>query len=171
MSSTDTQPAKEYILETVIGFPPNFDLIQAALPQASRDHTYCYGDKIYNPSGKKLPIDIQYHEYIHSQQQALYDVAGGPDLWWNQYLMMPGFRLQQELEAYGEQYKFAKEHLVKADEEARANTKGEGHLGGGVNKILKQILFSMAHALSGPEYGSLLSFSAAESAIKKYGKN
>lgn len=176
MASTAT-PQKESILEIVVALPPNFELIQAALPNASREHTYCYGDKIYNPSGKDVPIDVQYHEYIHSQQQAAHDA--GVNGWWTEYLIDPNFRLQQEVEAYGHQYAYAKEKLIAADEETRAKGRrdvalgigGNKHLGGGVNNILKDILYSMASALSGPEYGSLISYGAAESAIKKYGNN
>lgn len=180
MASTATPPKQEVqdLMEIVVAMPPNFELIQVALPHASHLHTYCYCGKIYNPSGKKLPIDIQYHEHIHMQQQ---EDFGDSDGWWNKYLMDADFRLEQELQAYGHQYAFAKNHLIEADEDIRTKTLMESmaygndkkrlkHLGGGVNNILRELLFSMASALSGEAYGSLLSFSAAETAIKRYAK-
>ncbi len=170
MASTATDPKQEVtdILEIVTAFPPNFDSIQVVLPHASRDHVFCYDGKIYNPSGKKLPIDIQYHEYIHSLQHEEFE--GGCTAWWVKYLMDPDFRLDQELEAYGKQFAFAKRNLIETDEDVRVRTQNKSHLGGGVNNILKHLLFDMAIALSGKEYGSLLSYGRAESAIKRYGR-
>ncbi len=173
MASTANAPKKEVqdILEIVVAFPPNYEIIQVVLPHAGREHTYIYGGKIYNPSGKKLPLDIQYHEYIHSLQHEEY--PGGCDAWWTKYLMDPDFRIDQEIQAYGEQYHYAKRHLVETDEDIRAHARRYGekkHLGGGVNNILREILNSMAMALAGPEYGNLISYGAAEAAIKRYGK-
>jgi hypothetical protein len=42
------------------------------------------------------------HEETHARQQKTI----GVDQWWAMYLEMPKFRLSQEVEAYGEQYKF-----------------------------------------------------------------
>lgn len=147
-------------------FPPNFELIKGMLPLAGSDHTYCYAGKIYNPSGVELPIDREYHEFIHARQQSAY---GDVDLWWSKYLSDAQFRLDQEIEAYGEQYKLAKQSIQdEADRLAMLST--PKRIGGGVNAILQMAKESMARALSGPEYGSLISYSEAESAIRRYGK-
>ena len=65
---------------------------------------WTYGDTIYSPGGVDLPPDIVAHEEQHCVQQAEYD--GGKDAWWREYLVNPRFRLEQEAEAYGAQYRF-----------------------------------------------------------------
>ncbi len=165
MVSTDPHTEKEQdLMPIVVDFPPNFQVIKNALPLAGKAHTYSYGGTIYNPSGAHLSIDRQYHEFIHMEQQK---ECGDGDQWWNRYLVDESFRLDQEIEAYGKQYAFVRDALIAEDEKARSEGK---RLGGGVNNTLKMIIGNMAQALSGPEYGNLLSFGAAESAIKKYGK-
>src|SRR4051794_40352326 len=98
-------------------FPPNIELIRAVLP-VPPDATFCYGDTIYNPSGKELPQDIQLHESIHSKQQ-----GDDPETWWNRYLIDIDFRRDQEIEAYGEQFAFAKHHIEHAAEDAQMERK------------------------------------------------
>lgn len=139
----------EPLLPIVKDFPPNFEIISLAMPKAGRDHTYSYGGKIYNPSGKELPVEIQYHELIHWEQQ---QEMGGSDAWWNEYCINPDFRLDQEMEAYCRQYRYMRERTEAP------------------NSFWKWMRESMALALSGEEYGSLISYGAAEAAIKRYGK-
>lgn len=85
---------------------------------------WTYGDVIYNPGGIEIPDHIVAHEEQHMRQQAEYrmdedlDMANmgalgtaeepfqGKDAWWKQYLVDPRFRLEQEAEAYGAQYRF-----------------------------------------------------------------
>lgn len=152
-------------MRIIIDWPPNFDLIALALPEAAREHIYCYGDTIFNPSGKHIPIDQQFHEFIHMKQQL--EIEGDADLWWNKYLTDAQFRLEQETVAYGEQYLYAKGKILAADATASAEGK---KLGGGKNNLLKWIRENMAQALSGETYGSLISFARAEAAIRNYGK-
>ena len=128
--------------------PPNIDLILAAGLKPSKDTVFCYGDTIYNPSGKKLSPDIEHHESIHARQQK--DI--GIDEWWRRYLSDKDFRLSQEIEAYGEQYKFAQKYVKDT-------------------KLLRWALENMAYALSGEEYGNLISYGEAESKIRNYGKS
>jgi len=125
--------------------PPNYELIKLTL--SPPEHAiYCYGNKIYNPSGKELTPDLEYHESIHSKQQ-----GNNPDLWYNKYLTDKDFRLEQELEAYGEQYLFIKEHISN-------------------NKLRKWSLEKMAEALSN-YYKLNIPYQIAESKIRNYGKN
>lgn len=73
------------------------------------EHTFwTYGDAIYNPGGHPIPEDIVKHEEQHSRQQDAYedDKGLGKDAWWRRYLSDPRFRLEQEAEAYGEQYRY-----------------------------------------------------------------
>jgi len=40
---------------------------------------FCYGDKIYNPSGKIIAVQLIAHECVHALQTV---EAGGPEKWW-----------------------------------------------------------------------------------------
>lgn len=135
------------LMKIVAGYPPNFELIKAALPMAADIHTYCYGDTIYNPSGATLTIDRQFHEFIHSQRQ----LEVGVDAWWYSYLTDRRFRLDEEIKAYGEQYAYARRFTAP-------------------EKFFKWLRGNMSEALSGEAYGSLIDYARAESAIRNYGK-
>lgn len=63
--------------------------------------TYTYGDKIYNPAGIDLPLELVAHESVHCRQQ-----GDDPAAWWVKYFADKAFRLSQEVEAYAEQYRF-----------------------------------------------------------------
>jgi hypothetical protein len=65
---------------------------------------FAYGDSIYNPTGSVLTADVIHHEMVHERQQ-----DGDPRDWWDKYLVDDDFRFEQELEAYGAQYKFIRE--------------------------------------------------------------
>lgn len=133
-------------MKIVKGFPPNYEIITLAL-NPNKDTIFCYGDTIYNPTGRKLTPDIEHHESIHSKQQ-----GGDPESWWNRYISNKNFRLLEEIEAYGEQYIFAKEHGVKG-------------------RLLEWALDKMAESLSSEVYGNLISYGSAKSKIRNYGKN
>ena len=78
-------------------YPPNFAVIKQILP-VTEDTIYCYGETIYNPSGKTIPEDIIFHESIHSKRQK------DPEQWWSRYLTDKRFREEEELIAYANQY-------------------------------------------------------------------
>lgn len=125
-------------------YPPNYVAILEHLPEANNGHTiFCYGDTIYNPNGREITRDLEVHEGMHSAAQ-----GGSPDLWWEQYLADTGFRLAQELEGYGAQYAFLKEHIH--------------------GKLREWVLDNMARALSGQTYGGMISFGEARSKIRNY---
>lgn len=65
---------------------------------------WAYGDVIYNPGGITIREDILAHEAQHGVQQS--NTEGGPDAWWKRYLAEPRFRLEQEADAYGVQYRW-----------------------------------------------------------------
>ena len=136
-------------MQIVEEFPPNYEAILLVFPQIKTvEHKpiFAYGNYIYNPFKRNIPADIIFHESIHRRQQ-----AGNPDAWWHQYLTDEDFRLRQEVEAYGEQFAFVRKHITN-------------------NRVRKDMLFSMATALSGEIYGSLLTFNQAETIITKYAK-
>lgn len=126
-------------------YPPNYALIIEKLGNVDGS-LFCYGDTIYNPFERDVTEDLVQHEAIHSRQQ-----GDAPDVWYYQYLSDPQFRLQQEIEAYGTQYAFAKRYI-----------KG--------GKFLEWALDNMARALSGPMYGNLVTHNQAVCSIKLYAK-
>lgn len=64
---------------------------------------YTYGDTLHNPAGILIDEPLGTHEGTHYLQQMA--TIGGPDAWWQRYFIDATFRAQQEVEAYGEQYK------------------------------------------------------------------
>ena len=49
--------------------PPNIDLILVSDLKPPKDAFFCYGDTVYNPSGREILPDIEFHESIHTKQQ------------------------------------------------------------------------------------------------------
>lgn len=86
--------------------PPNFDAILKVFPLADKPGVvFAYGEDIYNPSGVKLPPEIVVHEYKHCARQFAYE--NGVKTWWDQYLLNPKFRYEEELLAHVEELKQA----------------------------------------------------------------
>lgn len=125
-------------------YPPNYRDIVDALGDVT-GAVFCYGDTIYNPFAIEILPDIEIHEQVHSKQQ-----GDAVNMWYHRYLTDAHFRLAQEIEAYGEQYNFIKKLM------------------GG--SLLKWRLDQMAQALSGKEYGNIISYGEAISKIRNYGK-
>jgi hypothetical protein len=92
-------------------YPPNYLKIQAVL-NPPKEAIFCYGDTIYNPSGGQIYEDLQKHEEVHKKQQ---EKMKSVELWWDEYLANPTFRLEQELEAYSKQAMFLKTFLLYKD--------------------------------------------------------
>jgi hypothetical protein len=85
-------------------FPPNYSEIIKVFPIVPTIKTivFTYGDAVYKPYKKGTLTDhVKVHEKTHEKQQGN-DPAG----WWNKYLSDPKFRLDQEVEAYRNQYRF-----------------------------------------------------------------
>lgn len=128
-------------------FPPNFESITNVFGDVSKHKpVFCYGDTIYNPYDGNLTPDIIHHEKVHSKQQGI-----SPDAWYYKYLRDPEFRLEQEIEAYGEQLKYAKDKGVSG-------------------KLYDWAKGNMAMSLSSELYGSLITWGKAESKIRNYKK-
>jgi hypothetical protein len=128
-------------------FPPNVAKIREVIdldrfPRAC----FTYGRTIYNPSKGHIDEPLGIHEAQHSLQQ---DAAGGPEAWWNRWLREPKFRAEQELEAYGLQYRRYCELHKDRNERARE-------------------LQRLAADLSSPQYGSVLSFLDACALIRTF---
>lgn len=129
-------------------YPPNYAIINLAFPENKKHQAiFTYGKTIYNPFKVQTTPDLEFHERIHTRQQ-----GDNPEIWWNRYIEDVDFRLSQEIEAYGEQYKFFKEN---------ANNP----------KISEWLLDKLSLALSGELYGNIISYGEARSKIRRYGKN
>ncbi len=82
--------------------PPNFDQIQAAFPKAENPGVlFAYDGNIYNPSGIVIPPALIAHEEVHLNRQR----NGGPNSWWDKYLVDSEFRYNEELLAHAAEFK------------------------------------------------------------------
>lgn len=130
-------------MKVVYTYPPNYDAIKAAFNPPS---TVCftYGDTLYAPNGQGEPSeDLVAHELTHVRQQGN-DPAG----WWERYINEPQFRLEQEVEAYRNQYQKYVE--INKDRNARV-----------------RFLIKIANDLASPIYGGIISPSEAMEKIRK----
>lgn len=100
---------------------------------------FTVGDKIHTKH--TITYDLLAHEEKHSRQQK----ECGVNEWWDRYFKDPKFRLQQELEAYQEQYRSVVLNVSDRNEQARA-------------------LFFFATSLSGDMYGRMIPY---QDAVKK----
>lgn len=101
---------------------------------------FTYGDVLYNPDNIDIPDHLMAHEECHAEQQVHNEIAA--KLWWQKYLADEKFRIDQEVEAYGAQYKFICNKIK--DKNSRY-----------IN------LHIMADYLSSPMYGSAISYTDA----------
>lgn len=126
--------------------PPNYDKIVAAFP-AVADMPYvlfAYGSKIYNPSGKDIPSYKMAHEQVHGAQQL---EVNDPEWWWDMYIQMKGFRLQEETPAYRIDYAAFCEEYHDRNERAK-------------------YLEVLASELSSELYGNIITKAEAKKLIK-----
>lgn len=122
--------------------PPNYEEIKKVFNLSGKNPVFTYGNIVYYPFGKKptIPDHLLVHEETHQKQQANYLT---PDEWWKKYLSDSKFRLDQELEAYKNQFKFFK---LK-------------------NKSWMPFLKYIVADLSGPMYGNIISSQEAFSKL------
>lgn len=83
--------------------PPIFDRVAKVFDIRGKMVVFAYGDNIYNPFRAGISDDLRIHEEVHMRQQK---AIGGPEVWWDRYLIDAEFRLSQEIEAYQAQYKY-----------------------------------------------------------------
>lgn len=126
-------------MKIVNKYPPNYDEIIQHFPvKNKRGIIFTYGDKLYVPAMgtiPHIPDHLMAHEKTHSKQQKNH--KGGVKGWWKQYFEDKQFRLDQESEAYRNQYNHAKETLNR--------------------KECRLILKKIAKDLSSKIYGNLVS--------------
>lgn len=116
--------------------PPNYDEVAKAFDIRGRKGiVFTYGDTVYVPFKKgSIPDHLKVHERTHSKQQ-----GGDPAGWWNKYIRFPAFRLEQEIEAYRNQYLFFKSrnHSIKDQKlflDSIASDLSSGMYGGIINR-------------------------------------
>ena len=102
---------------------------------------FSYGDTIY--TNNDLDYGLQVHEITHTFQQEKI----GKDEWWKKYLRDKKFRLDQETEAYHNQYECYKRNDLKKSE---------------------IMLNLMAKDLSSKLYGNIISLKEAVDVIQEY---
>ena len=106
---------------------------------------FTVGDTIHTKY--ELSPDLLAHELVHVRQQT----EMGTDKWWRKYFSDEFFRLEQEVEAYGAQYKWVLDN--KKDRNVRA-----------------LLLRAYAKSLSGKMYGDMISFEASMESIENNAK-
>jgi hypothetical protein len=86
--------------------PPNYKEICEAFPSVLKTPTvvFCWGDIIYSPSTDELPEALHAHENVHSDRQLQFE--GGPQKWWEKYLINKTFRFEEELLAHSIEYEY-----------------------------------------------------------------
>ncbi len=129
--------------------PPIYDEVNKLfkLEERGLGAVFTYGSTIFNPFGVKIPADLLAHEEAHmEQQEGNVDVAA---IWWKRYLQDDQFRLDQETEAYGVQYKFYCRGVKDRNKRDR-------------------YLRECAKMLSGQLYGNIVGQAEATKLIKDY---
>ncbi len=127
-------------MEIVKDYPPNIHEIAKKF-KLHKGVVFTYGNKLYNPDDGPIDTALLIHEQTHTEQQ-----GDDPESWWKRYISDPKFRINQEVEAYQNQYQRMKrniKNLVK----------------------LEQRLNMIAQDLSGEMYGSVMSFENAKRLI------
>lgn len=122
--------------------PPNFEAILKVFDVKDKPIVFTYGDCIYNPTDGNIPPHLITHEDVHRQQQEVM----GVEVWWDQYLADPKFRLEQEVWAYQAQYAHLKDKIKDKN-------------------LLFRFLHKLALDLSGEMYGKILSYTEARKLI------
>ncbi len=131
-------------MKIAIEKPPIWDLVINAGLAPTITTVFAYGDTIYNPSGMFIREDTIVHEKTHCRQQ-----GNNPDAWWERYVQDGYFRINQEVEAYANQYSYICRNLVKDRNQRNI------------------ILNDFARHLSGPIYGKMIGQGDAYAMISK----
>mgnify|MGYP001613393791 FL=1 len=123
-------------------YPPNIEMIKRYFVSIPNTVVFTYGDTLYNPSRGFVSKDLLAHEKTHTVQQGI-----DPEGWWIGYLTDDLFRLNEELEAYRNQYKFFKNTCK-------------------IKSRIPILLERIAKDLSSNIYGNIIDYDGAIKAIK-----
>lgn len=136
---TDEDNMKSKVILKDIAEAPNLSILKDKFGISEEDTIVAYGDVIYTPK-KGLSHDLIVHELVHCERQKY--SKEGSDRWWELYMSDEAFRLQEELIAYQQQYKYCCK--VYKDKNRRV-----------------EIAHAMASELSSSRYGKMVSYSDA----------
>lgn len=125
--------------------PPCFDNLVVWLGFIPATAIFTYGDTIYNPNNVKLSDQLIVHEQVHMKQQGFNDADAA--LWWGKFMRDEKFRIDQEAEAYAEQYAFLC-HYIKAKQQRF------------------DLLMQLSRILAGPLYGHAVPYVEAMGLIR-----
>lgn len=136
-------------MQILKGKPPVYDRIIDAGLKPTENTVFTYGDKLYiqDLDEKQIEPVLLAHEETHTKQQGD-DIEG----WWDKYINDEKFRFDQELEAYGAEYKKVIDMGFK-------------------DKFKKYALNAFAKDLSSSMYGSIITIHEAESKIRNKAKS
>ncbi len=99
-------------MRIINSFPPNYEQICKYFPVRNKQGViFTYKNVLYVPSGAQIPEHLMKHEETHALQQK----EMGVDVWWERYFKDKKFGLSQELEAYRNQYQYAKKFLGRRE--------------------------------------------------------
>ncbi len=131
-------------MKVINGKPPNYvEICEHFDIKDNEGVVFTYGNALYIPSGKKPPKDLMSHEQTHERQQR----EVGVKEWWAKYFKDPKWRMEQELEAYQYQYRYARKNYSSGQ--------------------TSQLLDRIATDLSGKMYGNIVTKAKATKLIKE----
>lgn len=140
-------------MKIIKAYPPNFAELKQAFPiiAGKQGVLYSWGDRVYNPSGGVIPVQLLHHEATHYNQQVemrhvgenLEDVV---KRWWEMYIHSMAFRILMEVPAHVAEYRMFMEHTKSP-------------------KARKRYLADISSRLSGPLYGHLFTEQEAQRLI------
>lgn len=125
----------------VKAYPPNIDAIDAEFKVRGKPIIYAFGDKIYAPFSDSISPALMAHEKVHCERQ-----IGNVKEWWDRYIADRDFRLAEEIPAHIAEFNHLCQQYPNRNQRRR-------HLA------------VIAHKLSAPLYGSLLSKHEAKTII------
>lgn len=129
-------------MKIINSYPPNIDDIRKAF-KISDSVVFTYRDCIYNPGGGNIADHLMAHEQTHEKQQ-----GDDPEGWWKKYIADKEFRLNQEVEAYRNQFRFFKSRYRDRNM---------------VHRFLRQVSFDLSSEI----YGNIVSFQEAFKLISR----
>lgn len=129
-----------------IAKPPIYDLVAEQFDIKDKPVVFTYGDVIYNPLNVPVPDHLVVHEQVHTAQQ-----GDDPKGWWYRYLDDVAFRIAQEVEAYGQQYRYICSRIHDRN-------------------LRDRFLSELSYQLSSEIYGKCISWPEARSKIRNAAK-
>lgn len=131
-------------MEIVKGYPPNIKEIEKVFNLKGKKPIFAYSPILYAPMGGDLDHPTIIHEQTHFLQQ-----GNDPKAWWDLYINNQDFRIEQESEAYSNQFQTFKKIIKDRNKQA-------------------EYLHKLATQFSSDLYGNVLEYSEALKLIKNY---